>query len=295
MARFELEEYHRNITEENFIKDLQSVARKIKKDSLSCEEYDKHGKFHPSTLMNKFGSWNNALIRAGLNIRKYQNITKQELIDDLKYVATSLNKISVTKEDYDNNGKFGSTTFAKKFGSWFKALETAGLQKTRNYGVTNEEYFENMEEVWAKLGRQPHYNDMQKPLSKYVGGSYERRFGTWRKALERFVEYVNTEETDMVEESNSRENEVEETDKFYLIESIYKHKTSRNISWRLRFIIMRRDNFKCQNCGRSPATNSKVILHVDHKKAWSRGGESIPENLKTLCMECNIGKSNLDI
>jgi hypothetical protein len=295
MAKFELEEYHRNITEEDFIKDLQSVANKIKKDSLSREEYEKHGRFHPSSVQRKFGSWSDALIRAGLNIRKHQNITKHELIDDLKYVATSLNKISITRDEYNIYGKFSSTTFAKKFGSWFKALEMAGLQKTRNLGVTNEEYFENLEEVWAKLGRQPHYNDMQKPLSKYVGSSYEYRFGTWRKALESFVGYVNTEETDIVEKSNSAENEVEEIEKSYPIESIYKHKTSRNISWRLRFIIMRRDNFKCQKCGRSPATDSKVILHVDHKKAWSRGGESIPENLETLCMECNIGKSNLDI
>jgi len=34
---------------------------------------------------------------------------------------------------------------------------------------------------------------MQKPLSKYSAGAYEYRFGTWRKALEGFIEYVNKE------------------------------------------------------------------------------------------------------
>jgi len=57
---------------------------------------------------------------------------------------------------------------------------------------------------------------------------------------------------------------------------------------------MRRDNFKCKKCGRSPATDPKVILHVDHKKAWTNGGETVLENLETLCSKCNIGKSDLE-
>jgi 5-methylcytosine-specific restriction endonuclease McrA len=57
---------------------------------------------------------------------------------------------------------------------------------------------------------------------------------------------------------------------------------------------MRRDNFKCKNCGRSPATDTGIILHVDHIKAWANGGETILENLQTLCSVCNIGKSDLE-
>jgi 5-methylcytosine-specific restriction endonuclease McrA len=57
---------------------------------------------------------------------------------------------------------------------------------------------------------------------------------------------------------------------------------------------MRRDNFKCKNCGRSPATDQSIILHVDHINAWAKGGETILENLQTLCSVCNIGKSDLE-
>lgn len=56
---------------------------------------------------------------------------------------------------------------------------------------------------------------------------------------------------------------------------------------------MRCDNFKCKNCGRSPATDPTIILHVDHKTAWANGGETVLENLQTLCSVCNIGKSDL--
>ena len=99
----------------------------------------------------------------------------------------------MTQAEYDDSGKYSSSAIREKFGSWFAALEAAGLEKTRNLGITNEEYFRNLEKVWRTLGRQPVGPDMRKPLSKYSVDAYADRFGTWRKALEAFVEYVNSE------------------------------------------------------------------------------------------------------
>ena len=73
-----------------------------------------------------------------------------------------------------------------------------------------------------------------------------------------------------------------------------QHKTSRNVNLRLRFLVMKRDNFKCQKCGRSPSRDPKIILHVDHILPYSKGGETILDNLQTLCSTCNLGKSNLE-
>jgi len=72
------------------------------------------------------------------------------------------------------------------------------------------------------------------------------------------------------------------------------HKTTRDINLRLRFLIMKRDNFKCCICGRSPATTPNLELHIDHIKPWSKGGETVPENLQTLCSDCNLGKSDIE-
>ena len=72
-----------------------------------------------------------------------------------------------------------------------------------------------------------------------------------------------------------------------------KHKTSREVNLRLRFKVMQRDNFKCCICGASPATNPSIELHIDHIVPWSKGGETLLENLQTLCSNCNYGKSNL--
>lgn len=214
----------------------------------------------------------------------HRNISDEELLADLKRVTSELEKSSVTYNEYKKRGRYSSRTFLKRFGSWNKALERAGLNKNRDWNIPEENIFQNLEEVWIKLGRQPRYSEMQKPLSKYSTRSYLNRFGTWRKALENFVEYVNNKETSSLEGAIQNLGAEPSTG----------HKTMRNINWRLRFRVMRRDNFKCKICGRSPASDPKIELQVDHIKPWAKGGETVIENLQTLCSQCNIGKSDLD-
>ena len=62
------------------------------------------------------------------------------------------------------------------------------------------------------------------------------------------------------------------------------------ISDSLRYDILNRDNFTCVICGASSRQGAR--LHVDHIIPVSKGGKSTPNNLRTLCERCNIGKSN---
>ena len=71
------------------------------------------------------------------------------------------------------------------------------------------------------------------------------------------------------------------------------NKGPRTVNYRLRFIVMKRDNFRCRICGKSPANDNNIILHVDHVNPWSKGGETNLDNLRTLCSVCNIGKSDI--
>jgi len=57
---------------------------------------------------------------------------------------------------------------------------------------------------------------------------------------------------------------------------------------KMRYEIMERDNFRCQICGRT--AQDGVTLEVDHKKPIAKGGKTEPDNLWTLCMDCNRGK-----
>jgi len=217
----------------------------------------------------------------------HRNTPTDELIADLKNTAIKLNQDFVTHEQQDKFGKFDSSNIADRLGGWAKAHERAGLNLARHQKtirLSDDELFQNLEEVWTKLGHQPIQADMFPLLSKYSAGVYKKHFGTWMEGLEKFVANINKEE-DISSESSIKN---------LLVEPSTKHKTKREINWRLRFIVMRRDNFKCKNCGRSPATDPSIILHVDHVKAWANGGETVLENLQTLCSVCNIGKSNLE-
>jgi 5-methylcytosine-specific restriction endonuclease McrA len=56
----------------------------------------------------------------------------------------------------------------------------------------------------------------------------------------------------------------------------------------LRWQIFERDNFRCVACGHGSADGA--LLHCDHLIPVSRGGRTIPANLRTLCQACNIGR-----
>jgi hypothetical protein len=62
------------------------------------------------------------------------------------------------------------------------------------------------------------------------------------------------------------------------------------ISPKLRMDIFRRDNHRCQYCGRSAPD---VILYVDHWVPVSKGGKDARHNLKTACECCNLGKGDM--
>ena len=206
----------------------------------------------------------------------HSNIADNELLEDLRIVASKIDKSKVTIEEYNERGKFHATTLTRRFGSWFVALEKAGLERTRNLNISDEELFENIVHVWTKLGKQPKYNDMTRDVSNFSAGTYEKRVAGWRKALEHFVNWANDGQLPDIEMS-PRLNP--------------SHKTPRNINWRLRALVLMRDSARCQLCGATPQDGSK--LHVDHIFPWSEGGETVIENLQILCDRCNIGKSDI--
>jgi 5-methylcytosine-specific restriction endonuclease McrA len=222
-------------------------------------------------------------------LREYNRDTREDaLINDLKRVASLLKKDSVTQSEYKKHGGFCPDTLRRRFGSWFEALEKAGLEKTRNFGITDEEYFKNLEEVWIKLGRQPKYAEIQKPFSKYCAGAYEYRFGTWRKTLAHFIKYINGEALTKPMEENISTNNNEAPSPPKVI--IHKHKTKRTINNRLRVQVLIKWGNKCKICGKTVTGDT---MHMDHIIPWSKGGETVLENLQVLCSICNIGKSDL--
>lgn len=215
-----------------------------------------------------------------------RGLSDDELLNDLSCVAQKLGRNTVTIAEYSEHGRGHSSTIQRRFGSWFKALERAGLSPSRSrIGISDEELFKNLRTVWISLGRQPSYSEVKSPLSNYSVGTYENRFSSWSEALRRFVEWVNLDAEPEPIANHVRRDAIGET-------ATRVRRTKREISERLRFRILVRDGFRCRSCGSSPLNSPGTELHVDHILPWSKGGETVEENLETKCLRCNLGKGN---
>ena len=53
-----------------------------------------------------------------------------------------------------------------------------------------------------------------------------------------------------------------------------------------RLEILERDDFTCQQCRRSPIQQPGVMLAATHILPVTEGGETKPDNLQTLCTDC---------
>ena len=88
-----------------------------------------------------------------------------------------------------------------------------------------------------------------------------------------------------------------------------KYNPKKYVSWKVRRTVILRDR-QCVYCGRPVAycTGSSVKgdrswrgydsdgqpFHFDHKRPFSKGGQSGPENIVLACARCNLSKGTTD-
>lgn len=191
--------------------------------------------------------------------------TDDELIEDLRHVSKLMKSAKLSQSSYSAHGSYNVSTFIRRFGSWNKALDIAGLDLSNRVGVSDKELYENILVLWQHYGRQPRRKELSYSPSTISQSPYLRRFRSWTRALQAFVDYANTSDLS-VDATNSLSSD--------------KPRTGRDPSLRLRFKVLQRDNFRCQACGASPSLDPSVRLHVDHIVPWSAGGETTMDNLQ---------------
>lgn len=311
-VEFVLNDFHRNITDDELLNDVKRVSEMLGGEKLSAKEYRKHGKYGINTFIRRFGGWNKTLELCGIEPSFYQiaaaksthsnkKVENDELLADVKRVATELGVQTIHSGEYSKYGKYSKDTCLRRYKTWNNVLEAAGLipyDQVAGKKISQENLFIEIERLWILLGRQPTTTDIVNGISKYSLNAFTHHFGGWRAALEAFVQWINSENSELID---SDALSYEKPLKSNSINAISKsetasptHKTNRNINLRLRFLVMKRDNFKCCLCGASPAKDPSVELHIDHIKPWSKGGETTIDNLRTLCSKCNFGKSNME-
>lgn len=274
--------------------ELHRVASVVGGDTLTIADFSKHSKVGVTTLRRRFGSWPDALKTAGLAhlynrpapARKSRTLARslsdEQLLQEIRRVSQMLGRASLTADDLRGHATIGVDAIRKRFGTLKTALRTAGLTECahgRRY--TDEECFENLLLVWSHYGRPPTHDEMALPPSVVGPKAYTRRWRTWRLALAAFVARVDSPDTGQQSPPRSAPQPPR-----VLVEDRHE------IPLSLRYRVLKRDSFRCVQCGRSPAIALGVELHVDHIEAFSKGGKTTEANLRTLCKECNLGKGS---
>ena len=215
------------------------------------------------------------------------NQEKEKLIFQTEFTSGVLNEVIQTFKDTPLNTVFSRSEIvdlvASKYGRNPTSIIPSDYCYNRlNNGINYEKYLHLFEYTDDKKYRYLglNYPYTGKIMHKPKGG-FEVVVGELRQGV-------------LIPYDKSNEKSVKTTVKKTESSNQYIHKTKRDIPVSLRYQILKRDNFKCCMCGASPATDSTIILHIDHIKPWSKGGETTLENLQTLCSKCNLGKSNLE-
>ncbi len=125
---------------------------------------------------------------------------------------------------------------------------------------------------------------MKRPPSRISGKAYARRWLGWTKAVYAFVAYAETSGGVGATQAAPTVSPPEPPQGAVVVE------TPRAPSVGLRYMVLRRDHFRCVLCGNSPAKDLGCELHVDHIIPFVDGGPTTLENLRTLCLPCNLGK-----
>jgi len=135
---------------------------------------------HPHIYMQYFGSWNNALEESGFNVN-HRVYDEEELLQDLKQFHVELGR-NPTCEDMRKNEKCASAhTYIKKFGSFTKALEKAGLNTKK--GFLKEDLLNFIIKAKEELGHTPTYREFDSLEGYPCARTCADKFGFWNKAL----------------------------------------------------------------------------------------------------------------
>ncbi|MFY9728550.1 MAG: HNH endonuclease [Bryobacteraceae bacterium] len=241
---------------------------------------------------------------------KRTQLTPESLLSELRATAAKSSSEALSYTEYRAlGGSYSIGSFQKHVGRWRDAVHLIGLadgysHRRAHLTFTNEDLFSEMQRMWEILGRQPKSREMKQSGSRMSAQAFADRFGSWMRAVHAFCadrarsedrpwepppvakgELAGDTQTSMPVPEQSREH--------IAGGPLVIHKaTPRAPSLRLRFKVFQRDRFACRACGRSPATESGVVLQVDHIVPYSGPGETTLDNLQTLCGQCNLGKSD---
>lgn len=163
-------------------------------------EMDENGPHSSRLYADRFESWTQAVVEAGLDPNT-RRTSKTDLLDELTRVAERVGK-RPTCRDMNEYGDYSPDPYIRAFGSWNNALREAGFdlpaggRPQHSFNIQIGDLVGELRHIARKWGRPPTEDEFNEH-SRYSSTTYISRFGSWNTALERAGLQPNRETTSM--------------------------------------------------------------------------------------------------
>lgn len=178
-------------SDEKLITDLRRVSRISGTKKISAKTYQKYGKYSNLTIRMRLGPstllWEEAADVAGLSYTVQRSPIPREMLKaDLRRVADIIKKQNISAKEYKAHGKYSYEIYVNHFGSWSNALESVGLQTSKeetNHYISDEELLDDLCRVSKLCKHKNITREEYEQYGNYTWRTYYRRFGNWGKSL----------------------------------------------------------------------------------------------------------------
>lgn len=311
--KYRLIKFKKTYKDDELLKNLSDVAKNLKKNYLTQEEYNSSSiKITSSmTFKRRFGKWNTALERAGLVVSKEMDISTEKLLLNLFNVSQKLGTPNFSKDDLVKpNSSYSISAYKKVFDNWTNAKKAFAkyLSSKQDFSKSNVETKVNYSlrrnhETSKNISIQ--YQNEVKKKHKYIcsvnacgcGEAIGNKGKKYYKKL--FVIHIKPWEDggETILKNLTVLCEQHYKDKFLKISNKLKdqkqHVRSRRIDPKVKEEVLRRDKHRCVFCKMGPyekGTKYCKKIVIDHKKPFIKGGSNALSNLQVLCEKHNLEK-----
>lgn len=112
------------VSTDDLIENLQLVAAKFNTEKLTQNLYAKHGKYDPSTIRRRFGTWNKALEKIGAKPGNINNYSDEALYENLLNIWQHKGSQPTQRDLSSAPSVISQNPYKRRFKTWSSAIQS---------------------------------------------------------------------------------------------------------------------------------------------------------------------------